>query len=193
MPALVPGPGSSGDSSDYDDFARFVAARERGLVRAAYLVCGDVSEAQDIVQDALVKLAGRWPRVRDEHPDAYARQIVYRDAVSWWRRRRAERSATQRWLTSRQGVESRARVGEADGGHGYAVARVDVARALSALTPKQRAVIVLRYFEDRSERDVADLLGVSVGTVKSQTHAALTKLRSILPAISAWDTEGERS
>ena len=193
MPALMRGDEGPGDSADYADFARFVAAREQGLVRAAYLVCGDVGEAQDIVQEALVKLAGRWSKVRDEYPDAYVRQIVYRDAVSWWRRRRAERSATQRWLTSRQGVESRARVGEADGGQGYAASRVDVARALGALTPKQRAVVVLRYFEDRSERDVADVLGVSVGTVKSQTHVALAKLRSILPASSAWDLEGERS
>ena len=169
------------DHGDYTGFAAFVTSRERGLLRAAYLVCGDVTEAEDIVQGALVKLAARLERIRDEHPDAYIRQIVYRDAVSWWRRRRAERGAIERWIGLRQGVETRSRVAAPDGGAGYAVARVDVARALGALTPKQRAVVVLRFFEDRSERDVAEILGVTVGTVKSQTHAALGRLRAALP------------
>ena len=173
----------SGDPTGYAGFAAFVTSRERGLLRAAYLVCGDLTEAEDIVQGALIKLAARWGRIRDEHPDAYVRQIVYRDAVSWWRGRRAERSAIERWIGLRQGVETRSRVAAQDGGAGYAVARVDVARALGALTPKQRAVVVLRFFEDRSERDVAEILGVSVGTVKGQTHAALGKLRAALPAI----------
>lgn len=186
------------NDASYADFAAFVAARERGLLRAAYLVCGDVTEAEDIVQGALVKLAGRWDRMSDEHPDAYVRQIVYRDAVSWWRRRRAERSAIERWIGQRQGVETRSRVAAPDGGAGYAVARVDVARALSELTSKQRAVVVLRFLEDRSEREVAEILGVTVGTVKSQTHAALSKLRSVLSrmddgGIGARTLEGERS
>ena len=102
------------NDANYADFADFVAARERGLLRAAYLVCGDVTEAEDIVQGALVKLASRWHRMQDEHPDAYVRQIVYRDAISWWRRRRAERSAIERWIGQRQGVESRSRVAAPD-------------------------------------------------------------------------------
>ena len=113
--------------------------------------------------------------------------------MSWWRRRRAERSAIERWIGLRQGVETRSRVAAQDGGAGYAVARVDVARALGALTPKQRAVVVLRFFEDRSERDVAEILGVSVGTVKSQTHTALGKLRSALPRLDGTVGMDERS
>ena len=73
------------------DFAGYVVSRQRRLVRAAYLVCGDEHLAQDLVQQALTKLALRWNRLRDGNPDAYVNRILYRDAVSWWRRIRRER------------------------------------------------------------------------------------------------------
>ena len=155
-----------------EEFARYVRARQHRLLRAAFLVCGDVHLAEDLLQGALAKLAVRWERLRHENPDAYVRKILYRDAVSSWRRTRRESLSLFPELDLAGTEPDRAsRAGE----------RVDRLRALGQLTPKQRAVVVLRFFEDRSEADTADALGVSVGTVKSQTHAALGRLRTLLP------------
>ncbi|HRW18088.1 MAG TPA: SigE family RNA polymerase sigma factor [Dermatophilaceae bacterium] len=154
-----------------EEFAAFVRAREHGWLRAAYLVCGDLHEAQDLLQEALVKLARAWPRVRHGHPDAYLRQIVYRDAISLWRSRSRERRRQRVTALPDQVADPAADVD----------ARIDAAAALDTLTAKQRAIVVLRFLEDRSERDTAHLLGISTGTVKSQTHAALQRLRAALP------------
>lgn len=155
-----------------EEFAEYVRARQHRLLRAAYLVCGDTHLAEDLLQGALVKLASRWERLRYENPDAYVRRILYRDAVSSWRRTRRETLSLFPDIDDRRIEPDRsAATGE----------RVDVMAALDQLTPKQRAVVVLRFFEDRSEADTADTLGVSVGTVKSQTHAALARLRTLLP------------
>jgi RNA polymerase sigma-70 factor (sigma-E family) len=153
------------------DFAGYVVSRQHRLLRAAYLVCGDEHLAQDLVQQALTKLALQWERVRDGNPDAYVNRILYRDAISWWRRFRRERL-----------VET---VDDYDGEDPDTptLLRVDVQRALMALTPRQRAVLVLRYFEDLTETETADQLGVTVGTVKSQSHVALNKLRA---AVAHW-------
>ena len=155
------------------DFVDYVRARQGRLLRAAFLVCGDVHLAEDLLQGALVKLARSWDRVRDEQPDAYVRRILYHDAVSSWRRRR------------REVVGLDPAVGDplVPGADDRVVRRLDVLRALDALTPRQRATVVLRYFEDRSERETAHILGVSVGTVKSQTHDALARLRQAMPTL----------
>ena len=155
-----------------EDFARYVRARQHRLLRAAYLVCGDVHLAEDLLQDALVKVAQRWDRLRHENPDAYVHRILYRDAVSSWRRTRRES------LSSLPDHPVDSVVGDRSP---ELMARVDLQRALAELTPKQRAVVVLRFFDDRSEAEAAEVLGVSVGTVKSQTHAALARLRALLP------------
>jgi RNA polymerase sigma-70 factor (sigma-E family) len=148
------------------DFAGYVVSRQRRLVRAAYLVCGDEHLAQDLVQQALTKLALRWNRLRDGNPDAYVNRILYRDAVSWWRRVRRERLVDEV-------VDGPAPLTDD-------AVRLDVRRALMTLTPRQRAVVVLRYFEDLTEAETADLLGVTLGTVKSQSHVALNKLRAVM-------------
>jgi RNA polymerase sigma-70 factor (sigma-E family) len=153
-----------------EDFARYVRARQHRLLRAAYLVCVDAHLAEDLLQGALTKLAARWDRLRNENPDAYVRRILYRDAVSSWRRTRRES------LSSLPLVEVPVHDRSSQTGQ-----RVDLERALAELTPKQRAVVVLRFFEDRSEVEAAEALGVTVGTVKSQTHAALARLRALLP------------
>ena len=154
------------------EFARYVRARQHRLLRAAFLVCGDLHLAEDLLQGALAKLATRWERLRHENPDAYVRRILYRDAVSSWRRTRRESLSLFPELELDGTEPDRStRAGE----------RVDLLRALGQLTPKQRAVVVLRFFEDRTEADTAEALGVSVGTVKSQTHAALARLRTLLP------------
>ncbi len=120
--------------------------------------------AEDLVQEALIKVAQRWPRLRDGDPTAYARRILHRDHISWWRRRRAH-------LGVRPWTES------SDAGPDIPQRLVIVA-ALQELPPRQRAVIVLRYFEDLTERATAEVLGVSVGTVKSQASDALRRLRA---------------
>lgn len=151
------------------EFAAYVSARQHTLLRAAYLVCGDAHLAEDLLQEALVKLAGRWQQVREGQPDAYVRRILYRDAVSSWRRRR------------REVLGVAAEPVPLPGAAGEVEERIDLWRALDALTPRQRAVLVLRFYEDRSVADTAEALGVSEGTVKSQTHAALARLRDVLP------------
>ncbi len=153
------------------DFADYVRARQHRLLRAAYLVCGDAHRAEDLLQQAFEKLALRWDTVKYGQPDAYVRRILYRDAVSTWRRTRREH------LTAAPPEPDAAGSGGRGGLEERISDRVDLQAALARLTPKQRAVLVLRFFEDRSEADTADVLGVSVGTVKSQTHVALANLR----------------
>jgi len=150
-------------------FAEWARARQRRLVRAAYLVTGDLGRAEDLVQEALVKVCLRWDRLADGHPEAYARTIIYRDHVSWWRRSREHPVAE---------VTSDAATGGPD------VEDAEVLRAaLLRLPPRQRAVLVLRYYEDLTAAGTAHVLGISVGTVKSQTHDALRNLRTQAPEL----------
>jgi RNA polymerase sigma factor (sigma-70 family) len=175
------------------EFAEYVRARQQQFLRAAYLVCGDAHLAEDLLQQALVKLALRWDKIRGEHPDAFVRRVLFRDAVSAWRRTRHEHvgldetgyAASPPAQAGGPGglVPGAAQAGIEDRVSDRVSDRVDLVRALMGLTVKQRAVLVLRYFEDRSEAETADLLGVSVGTVKSQTSAALARLRAIAPRL----------
>lgn len=164
------------------DFVEFVRARQHQLVRAARLYCGDHHAAEDLVQDALVKLASRWESVKDGSPDAYVRRILYRDAVSRWRKfgREMPYAAAP---GERDLLDSTSDRGVVDPW----VAGADVREALGRLPARQRAVIVLRYFEDLSEVQIAEALGCSPGTVKSQASKALATLRQIMPT---FDTVG---
>ncbi|WFE37647.1 SigE family RNA polymerase sigma factor [Micromonospora sp. WMMD998] len=155
------------------DYLAFVEAHQHRLLRAAYLVCGNRHQAEDLLQDALLKLALRWPAVRDGDPAAYVRAILYRDAVSWWRRRRRERLSA--YPPDRAGTDADDAL------------RLTVRAALDRLPPRQRAVLVLRYFEDLTEVATAEALGVTVGTVKSQCHAALRRLREVAPELGGTD------
>ncbi len=153
------------------EFTEWAAGNQRQLVRSAYLLTGDLGLAQDLVQEALVKVALRWTRLRTGNPTAYARTIIVRDNISWWRRRREYPSADR-----------------ADRADGVPVssdpdAVLVVRRALGRLTPAQRAVVVLRHFDDLTERETAQVLGVTVGTVKSQNAAALARLRDRAPEL----------
>ena len=153
-----------------DAFAAFVAARQRALVRAATLVSGDPHLAQDLVQEALIKLALRWDRVGAGDPEAYVRRILYRDLVSWrrrWRRERLGDAAEEPATDPAAGTDE----------------RIALRAALARLTAKQRAVLVLRFYEDLSVHRTAELLGVTAGTVKSQTSAALDRIRAIAPQL----------
>jgi len=166
------------DADDREEFTRWARARQQHLLRVALLMTDDRSRAEDLVQDALTQVAMRWARLRDGSPDAYARKVIYHGNISWWRRRRGEVLTPD--------VVDRPAPGEA------VERRLLVRRALAALTPRQRAVVVLRYFEDLTERDTADVLGVSVGTVKSQTHLALRRLREAAPELAEFLHEESR-
>ncbi len=147
-------------------FTEWAGTRQHALLRTAYLLTGDLGRAEDLVQEALVKVALRWSRLADGNPEAYARRIIYRDNVSAWRRRRDVPVE----------VVPDTRRETPPGEH-----RLMIEAALAGLAPRQRAVLVLRYFEDLTETQTATALGISVGTVKSQASDALARLRERFP------------
>lgn len=154
----------------YEGFREFVLARGAALSRAAYLLTGNRSQAEELVQGALVKAAVRWRRVSASgDPEPYVRKIMVNDHISWWRR------FSLREQFSPVAVD----VPVTDPADRTAE-RVDLAAALAKLAPRQRAVIVLRFYEDLSEAETAAILGCAVGTVKSQTSDALARLRRLV-------------
>jgi len=160
------------------EFAEFAAARSGALIRVAYVLTGDHHAAEDLLQTALTKAAARWGRIHTS-PDAYVRQVMYREQVSWWRR-----GARHRETTMADVPEQAAAAAEVS-----AETRLSLQQALRALPAGKRAVLVLRYFEDLSETQVASILGCSVGTVRSQTYKALTQLRAALASAGLTSTE----
>jgi RNA polymerase sigma-70 factor (sigma-E family) len=153
---------------DEAGFTEWAAGAQRRLLRSAYLLTGDLHAAEDLVQEALVKVALRWERLRDGNPTAYARTIVVRDHISRWRRRRDVPTSEPTDLVDVSSDPDTAMV---------------VRRALARLTPKQRAVVVLRHFDDLGVDEVAAVLGVTAGTVKSQNAVALARLRDGAPEL----------
>jgi RNA polymerase sigma-70 factor (sigma-E family) len=157
-----------------DDFADYVAARWLALVRYATVLCGDPVEAEELVQSALVRVAMRWHRIRDvDNPEPYVRQAVLRGFLNTWRRIRSRETGIDAMPVTMPMATA------ADHASGV-VDSVVVRRALLTLPPRQRAVLVLRYLDDLSEAQTADMLGCSVGTVKSQASKGLTRLRAVL-------------
>jgi RNA polymerase sigma-70 factor (sigma-E family) len=157
------------------DFEEFVTARSAALLRTAYLLTGNQQDAEDLVQAALLKVVPVWGRVREHEP--YVRRILVHESVSRWRRRRWRETST----------ESLPELGSS------AVdldTRLALRQALGRLAPRQRAVIVLRYFDDLTETQTADLLQISVGTVKSQSRDALARLRALVPDLDATPQPG---
>ena len=155
------------------DYAHFVRTRTHALLRSAYLLTGDQHLAEDLVQEALARTHRAWHRLeRPENAEAYARKVMYHAQVSLWRRPKVAEV-----LPGDLGPEP-----AGDDPADDAVQRLTLRRALLTLTAKQRAVIVLRYYEDLSEAETADLLGISTGTVKSQASRALASLRDRVPA-----------
>ncbi len=164
------------DADEERSFRDFVAARSPSLMRLGYLLTGgDQHAAEDLLQSALSKAVPRWGRI--ESPEAYVRQAMYRHRVSWWRRP-GNRHETLRAELPEVHTE------DATSGVDLQLA---LREALATLTRRQRAVLVLRYLEDRSEREVAEALGVSVGTVRSTAHRALARLRERAPALAGED------
>ncbi|WP_331272963.1 SigE family RNA polymerase sigma factor [Motilibacter deserti] len=156
----------TGDGQDSERaFEEFVLSVSPRLLVIARLVCGDEHRAQDLTQQALVAVYRHWGRLRED-PFAYARRSVVNANVSWWRKHRRE------VLTDGEGLD----YAVVDGADGLLAARA-LAAAMSGLTYRERAVVVLRYLEDMTERETAHELGIAVGTVKSTTARALRKLR----------------
>ena len=152
------------------DFDCFVAANADSLLRTAYLIVWDLHEAEDLVQETLFKVAGRWPRVsRMEYPAAYARRIVVNLALDG----RVKRSRRRAELGAAQPTEPTAPPAQLD-------THDELRSALASLPPRQRAVLVLRYFLDLPEAEVAATLRCSVGTVKSTASRGLARLERTL-------------
>jgi RNA polymerase sigma-70 factor (sigma-E family) len=148
-----------------------MAARQVALTRTAYLLTGSHEAAEDLVQVTLTKLYLAWGRIADrQHVDAYARRALVNEHRSTWRR-----SSRCPELLTAVPPESAHDPVEYDG------QREAVWRFVQSLPPRQRAVIVLRYYEDLSEAETAHLLGISAGTVKSQASRALASLRERVP------------
>jgi RNA polymerase sigma-70 factor (sigma-E family) len=151
-----------------DEFAEFYAAAWGRMFRVAYAITGDVAEAEDAVQSAFVKAFASWRRVSTaDNRDAYLRRMVVNEVLGvrrrlWWR---TERAGSPPDAPARGSVEDDV----AD--------RSELWLALGSLAPRQRAVLVLRYYEDLSEQQIADVLGCSRGTVKSQASDGLAALR----------------
>ncbi|HLY51236.1 MAG TPA: SigE family RNA polymerase sigma factor [Solirubrobacteraceae bacterium] len=153
-----------------NDFDRFVANNGDGLVRTAYLMVGDLHEAEDLVQEALFKVAARWPRVcRMENPVAYTRRVLVNLALHGSSRRSRNRAE----LKATPPAETAARAAHLD-------IHDELFEALAALPPRQRAALVLRYFLDLPEAEVAAALRCSLGTVKSSTSRGLKRLEETL-------------
>lgn len=168
---------SSTDSGVRDkdaEFSEYMAARQPSLLRTAYLLTGDRHTAEDLVQTALAKLYLSWDKVqRQDSLDGYVRRILVNEHNSLWRRPWKKRETTTSELPE-QPAEPQ------EGGHDS-----DLWNLVQTLPRKQRAAVVLRYYEQMSEAETAAILGVSVGTVKSQTSRALAALRTRVGSDSA--------
>ncbi len=152
-----------------DGFEAYVAARGDALWRAAWLLTGDGHLAEDLVQSALAKAWPKWERITPDGHEAYVRRILFTTYAAWWRRR---------WNGERP-TDELPEVGVSDETDALD-RRHALVSALTQLPRGQRAVVVLRWFEDLTEAQTAEVLGCSVGTVKSQSARAMTRLRSLL-------------
>ncbi|MFF7979361.1 SigE family RNA polymerase sigma factor [Streptomyces sp. NPDC007901] len=171
------------DAELQESFVEFVDSRSSALLRTAVLLTGgDRHAAEDLLQNALIKAAGRWQRI--DEPEAYVRQVLYRQQISRWRLKWRRRE-----LTVAEPPESP----PAPDAASAAELRLVLRAALSRLTARQRTVLVLRYFEDLPEADVARLLGCSVGTVRSTAHRSLARLRTLAPELAALDPDPGRA
>lgn len=164
--------GSRERRADKDaDFSAYMSARQAALYRTAYLLAGDHATAEDLLQNAFAKLYLSWDKVRDrEALDGYVRRIMVNENNSLWRR------AWKRREHSTDTMPETGVVDTYDDGMGGVLWSF-----VQTLPPKQRSVIVLRYYEQLSEVEIAETLGISVGTVKSQASRALAALRARAP------------
>lgn len=163
------------DAADEEQFRSFVLAAWPRLLRTAYLLTGDHHHAEDLVQSALVRTHRYWHRIRrTDAPEVYARRVLISLSANRWRRRRIVEHLTD-------AVPDRGRTDE----HEASEAREQLWRATCRLPVQMRAVLVLRYYEDLSVAEVARVLGISEGSVKSQASRGLVRLRAELSPVTA--------
>lgn len=156
--------------SDEDRFTEFVRTHSASLFRTAYLMTGDYQRAEDLLQTTLVRVYQRWPRISAmERPVGYARKVLVSQAASWWRRLSSHESP----LALRDEPSWAGRVDQVP-------EHERVWKAVLSLPPRQRAVTVLRYYEDLTEAQIAETLSMAPGTVKSHSHAAARRLAELL-------------
>ena len=161
-------------------FAEYMTARQPALLRTAYLLTGDTHTAEDLVQTALAKLYLNWEKVdRRDSLDGYVRRILVNEHNSLWRRPWKRRETTAEHLPEQAAPQQQGR-------------DTDLWDFVQTLPRKQRAAVVLRYYEELSEAETAEVLGVSVGTVKSQTSRALATMRARSAEISHLAEEDAR-
>ena len=151
-----------------EQFTEFFGARAPALRRTAYLIVGDWHAAEDVTQLGFARLYVVWPRIRPETLEAYARKVVVNEALGWLRRRRRDH------LTDVVPDAPAAAAHESP---------LDVGRALALLPAQQRAIVALRFLDDLPVAEVARVLDIADGTVKSQTSRALTTLRAHIPEL----------
>ena len=166
----APGTPAPGTSAVEDGFAEFARSRWGRLVRLAYSLTLDVGRAEDLVQESLAKLWGKWPQVRDGAPEAYVRQTIVNGAISASRRR--WKGEEPHWELPEPPVPRGPLESDAIDQRDW------LRRGLADLSMLQRAVVVLRYAEDMSERQVAETLGISTGSVKTHAFRGLARLRA---------------
>lgn len=155
-------------ASEDADFREFVSSRGRALLRSAYLLTGNLADAEDLVQSALAKTYQAWNRIEDRKAlDGYVRRAMVNTHISWWRRHRVDEYPTDE-IPDQPAADT----------SGNSELRDTLQRAIDRLPQRMRAAVVLRYFEDMTEAEVADVLGVSQGTVKSTVSRAVAKLRT---------------
>ncbi|HET7017323.1 MAG TPA: SigE family RNA polymerase sigma factor [Streptosporangiaceae bacterium] len=150
------------------EFNEFVVSRGRALLHSAYLLTGNLADAEDLVQSALAKTYQAWDRIEDRNAlDGYVRRAMVNTHISWWRRRKVDEYPTDD-LPDTPVADATANSETNDA----------LRRAIDRLPQRMRAAVVLRFFEDMTEAEVADVLGVSQGTVKSTVSRAVAKLRT---------------
>ncbi|MGH3302997.1 MAG: SigE family RNA polymerase sigma factor [Streptosporangiaceae bacterium] len=160
---IVDGPAGLSDP----DFLDYVRMRRGALLRTAYLLTGNVADAEDLVQSALAKTYLAWDRIEDRGAlDGYVRRAIINTHISWWRRRRVQEYPTDE--VPDQAVADHAT---------SSALQQTIRQAVDRLPQRMRAAIMLRYYDDMTEAEVAEVLGVSVGTVKSTVARAVAKLR----------------
>ncbi|GAB3826200.1 SigE family RNA polymerase sigma factor [Dactylosporangium cerinum] len=160
------------DTPEEAEFSAFVEQRAHTLLKTAYALTGDRHAAEDLVQTALAKAFSRWRRI--DEPEPYLRRMIYNEFASGWRSRRRQAEVSVPEPPERAGN----RVMEAD-----TALRLLLRDALRALPPRQRAVLILRYFEDLSVEETAAVLSCRQGTVASQANRGLAKLRQLVPQL----------
>jgi RNA polymerase sigma-70 factor (sigma-E family) len=156
------------------EFASFMASSAPALARTAWLLCGDTHQAEELVQQALMKTYLAWPKARQGEPLAYARRVLANLRIDGWRRRRRE------VLMASDALPDRGSAGQNPADQHAEHDRL--ARALLLLPTKQRRIVVLRHLEGLTEREVAETVGVSLGTVKSTASRGIARLREVLQA-----------